>query len=174
MRTNYLQKQNGGDKMVYRKKTISNAVRQRPMTARIIKRGTTGKTRRFSAIPPMRAFKFLTGDVNWKDYGGTWYRSTGDHTYYTIEFINCEDATGGQIKNSDYLVIGNSFDLTLDDASSVSRAESALSVIGESLKTAKSELELLDAMGAYGGYDEEFQLYGNNANELLAEAKRRL
>lgn len=40
-------------------------------------------------------FKFLVGDVNWKDYGGKWYKPVAGTTrYHIIEFTNMDEACG--------------------------------------------------------------------------------
>ena len=40
-------------------------------------------------------FKFLTGDINFIEYGGTWYKTDDNETYTIIELINMEYATDG-------------------------------------------------------------------------------
>ena len=122
-------------------------------------------------IPKTRGFNVLSGDVNWKEYGCTWYRSLGDGTYYVLEFINFEDATGGRYKGKKYCVRGSSIDLS-PGGWALKDIPSALKCIG-SPKTRNPEI-ILDAIYSYSGGDMEFQIFGNNANELLAEGKRRL
>ena len=39
-------------------------------------------------------WKFLIGDVNWQDYGGTWYRHVANRHYHVVELINLRDAMG--------------------------------------------------------------------------------
>jgi hypothetical protein len=39
-------------------------------------------------------FKFLTGDVNWEDYGGKWYRQTSPSTYLVMSIFCWEEETG--------------------------------------------------------------------------------
>ena len=45
----------------------------------------------------MTGWAFLTGDVNYKDYGGKWYRQVGDGLYHVIELINMVDAFGDDV-----------------------------------------------------------------------------
>ena len=42
----------------------------------------------------MAGWKFLTGDFNWQQYGGSWYRAVGERQYQVIELINLKDAMG--------------------------------------------------------------------------------
>ena len=48
----------------------------------------------------MKKWVFLTGDVNWKQFGAKWFKidSYDDNYCYVIEIINFEDATGEKIK----------------------------------------------------------------------------
>jgi hypothetical protein len=123
-------------------------------------------------IPAMRGFSFLTGDVNWKEYGGTFYRSFGDGTYALIEFINLEDTVGyGGIRGNKYAVVRRTVDLS-PGGFSLRNLDSALRTIGASPATRDPRV-ILDAVNAYGSFDVDFELFGNNADRLLAEAKRR-
>lgn len=122
----------------------------------------------------MSRFEFLTGDVNWKDYGGKWYRRIDPHMYYLIEFINFLDATNelydGKYK---YVVTGEFIDLT-PGSPWHKQIPNALSCYGESAETVTSELQILEAVHGYMGGDKEFLLTGNNADQMVADAKRRL
>jgi hypothetical protein len=40
------------------------------------------------------SFKWLTGDVNYTDHGGKWYRKVGPRNYHVIELMNWRDVTG--------------------------------------------------------------------------------
>ena len=39
-------------------------------------------------------FRFLTGDVNFTDYGGKWWRSVGDRRFHVLELSNMDDLCG--------------------------------------------------------------------------------
>ena len=56
-------------------------------------------------------FHWLTGDVNYREYGGTWYRRDDDTTFTIVEMVNMEDATG-DIKNGKYLAIVSEVDIS--------------------------------------------------------------
>lgn len=122
-------------------------------------------------IPAMRGFAFLTGDVNWKEYGGTFYRSFGDGTYALIEFIPLEEATPyGKIQGDKYMVVGMTLDLS-PGGFSLRNLDSALRIIGAPPSTRDPRV-ILEAVKAYGSYEEDFEFSGNNANQLMAKAKR--
>jgi hypothetical protein len=126
-----------------------------------------------TSMPEMKKYKFLSGDVNWKDYGGKWYRSLGDHIYFVVEFINFEDATGDLVDGNKYAVIGASLDLT-PGGCFADHFNSALDTLGWTMKSIDNELQLLEALYVYRGGDHEMTLRGNNADKLLAEVKRNL
>jgi hypothetical protein len=94
--------------------------------------------------------------------------------YYVIEFINFLDATNelydGKYK---YVVTGEFVDLT-PGSPWHKQIPNALAVVGETPGSVASELQLLEAVHIYMGGDKKFELFGNNADQLLAEAKRRL
>lgn len=122
----------------------------------------------------MRRFETLTGDVNWREYGAVWYRRTEPHIYYLIEFINFLDATNelynGKYK---YVVTGSVIDLSPGSAWH-NQIQHALPVVGKTISGVRNELEILDAVNIYMGGDNIFTLYGNNADQLMREAKQRL
>ena len=128
------------------------------------------KGRRSHAKRAMGRFEFLTGDVNWKDYGGKWYRRTGDHEYYVIEFINWEDATGEPHPQGKYCVEVSSVDLSSGSAWS-RNIPNALRCCG--ISRPHNEVEVLEAVHCYMGGDRDLLSFGNNADRLLADAKRR-
>ena len=39
-------------------------------------------------------WEFLTGDCNYKEYGGKWYKEVNNRCYHVIELINMHEATG--------------------------------------------------------------------------------
>lgn len=142
----------------------------------MIKKPKTRKrviTRRRGGSTPqgrMQRFEFLTGDVNWKDYGGIWYRRTEPHIYYLIEFINFPNATGELYNGNKYVVTGEIIDLNSGTPwyREIPNATRSYDI------SDSNELQVLEAVHGYMGGDREFVLTGNNADQLLADAKRRL
>jgi len=116
----------------------------------------------------MEKFKFLTGDVNWKDYGGKWYRYDGCSCYTIIEFCNMQDCCDN-ISNSKYLVIVRNIDLSSLSYTGVSNASKTC---GEPIKEVmKDQLLLLEVCDSYGLSDNIDHRYGNNYTALLKWAK---
>lgn len=143
------------------KKTIKPKTRKRTITRR-----------RGIAVPSgkMQRFEFLTGDVNWKDYGGVWYRRIDPHIYYLIEFINFPNATGELYNGNKYVVTGEIIDLNPGTPwyKEIPNATRSYDI------SDTNELLTLEAVHGYMGGDREFAISGNNAEQLLADAKRRL
>lgn len=112
-------------------------------------------------------FHWLTGDVNYKDYGGTWYRVDDPTTYTTIELINM-DEVDKDCKEGQYLCIVNEIDTDCGPE----RIESALSCVGYNPDEIKEDpLLLVEALQCYGG-NTYHHAYGNNYRKLLAHVKR--
>ena len=101
-------------------------------------------------------FHWLTGDVNYKDYGGTWYRMDDPTTYTTIELINM-DEVDKDCKEGRYLCIVNEIDIDCDSE----RITSALECAGYNLSDIeKDPLLLVEALLCYGG--NTYHEYSNN------------
>lgn len=127
----------------------------------------------------MKKWVFLTGDVNWKQFGAKWFKidNYNDDYCYVIEIINFEDATGEKIKidGVEYTYVGILYTVLLDNESAI---KSALEVFGETLEdlkglTKKQRIKrIAEAISSYGyPLDRECELYSNNADTLLAELK---
>jgi len=127
----------------------------------------------------MKKWVFLTGDVNWHQYGAKWFKidNYDDDYCYVIEIINFEDATGEKFKVDDkeYTYVGILYTVLLDNESAI---KSALDLYGESLEdlkrlTKKQRIKrIAEAISSYGyPLDRECELYSNNADILLAKLK---
>ncbi len=116
-----------------------------------------------------RKYHWLTGDVNWKDYGGKWYRYDGYSCYTIIELINMDDACG-DVSDGKYLVIVS--DISLSDVS-LSTVQSAYRSCGIAAteETMKDQLFLLEVLHGYGACDNIANKYGNNYLKLMKWAK---
>jgi len=151
----------------------SGGVRKRALARKAPVHRVQKKPRKVVAPKPvMKNFEFLSGDLDWKDYGGKWYRHIGDDAYYLIEFINWPDATGELYHGHKYVVIGKVIDLK-PGSPWHREIPGALRCCGLTRKQATDEM-ILDAVDCSMGGDDIFLLHGNNANQLLADAKRRL
>ena len=119
-------------------------------------------------------FQFLTGDVNWKDYGGKWFREIDPHEYYIIEFINWENATGEEFNHGNrYYVEGRLIDLS-PGSSWHKNIKNALESYGIEKGEELTEIMILEAVDGYMGGDRVYEELGNNAEKLLADCKRRM
>ena len=127
----------------------------------------------------MQKWVFLTGDVNWKQFGAKWFKidNYNDDYCYVIEIINFEDATGEKIKvdGVEYRYVGYLYTVLLDNESAI---KSALDSYGETLEdlkglTKKQRIKhIAEAISSYGyPMDRNEELYSNNADTLLAELK---
>ncbi len=127
----------------------------------------------------MQKWVFLTGDVNWKQFGAKWFKidSYDDDYCYVIEIINFEDATGEKIKdeNGEYTYVGLLYTVLLDNESAI---KSALETYGETLEdlkglTKKQRVKrIAEAISSYGyPMDRDCEICSNNADTLLAELK---
>jgi hypothetical protein len=137
-----------------------------------------------------KKWQFLTGDVNWRDYGGKWYRVV-DHSnkvdpkwhaplnaYHVLEFYNLEEATGDyNKKQGKYLVKVDLIDLGYDAWRD--RIPDALKTSGTStgnlmkMTMQQRELHILEAMTYYSGGDRVYNTIGNNARKVMSAAMAR-
>lgn len=113
---------------------------------------------------------FYSGDVNWIDYGGTWfYRSSYENYYIAVEFLNWEDAVGSKEAKeigSKYNVEVSYIDPTMY---SFDMWRQALQFVGSLDKDANeiTPQELIWALWSYGCKTVESSESGNNAYKML-------
>lgn len=113
-------------------------------------------------------FKFLTGDVNWQDYGGKWISprlDNGEFYYWlVIELVNMWDATGDE--NADKYCVSLAV-VSPDEAGkeNVSKADD-----GDYCAFGDDECRV-DALHSYGIYAQVWYKGGNNYSKLLKEAR---
>jgi hypothetical protein len=107
-------------------------------------------------------FHFLTGDMNWLDYGGKWYRKVADTRYHVIDLTNMWEATGDK-SAPQYNVSLFEVDITSP------LLKMAMSGYDEDLQD--NELVKVDALATYGAGAPLWTSYGGNSKKLLAEAR---
>ena len=117
-------------------------------------------------------FKFLTGDVNWLNYGGKWISqklSDGKFNYFlVIELINWEDACG-ELSN------GNKYNVSLAIVSPESVGEEKINKAKESMGLDSKELDektTVEILHSYGLKADIWGENGNNAHKLINLAKK--
>ena len=116
----------------------------------------------------MAGWKFLTGDFNWQQYGGSWYRAVGERQYQVIELINLKDAMGEDAEVT-YSVSLKYVDL---DEMSQSNIDSAVGCCSFPDDVELTDEILIEALCAYGRYAPVGSWEGNAYRPLLRQAKR--
>lgn len=134
----------------------------------------------------MRYFKFLSGDVDWASYGGTFYRKVDDTTYYVIAVDSWENMVG----EHEAAKVGAKYNVQLSIVS-LDNAEhnaDALRSCGWKLADDGSVVEEYDGREVAPGTDAALLIVealhgdgyksieamwdGNNIRQLMALAKR--
>ena len=120
----------------------------------------------------MKKFKFLTGDVNWQEYGGKFISkklNNGEFDYYLIiEVINWNEHD----RYPEY-----TYNVSLSAVSPTERRESLKSA-AESWGMTETEIEALgdeaivDCLSSYGVKAQLWDDSGNNLKILMREAHR--
>jgi hypothetical protein len=117
-------------------------------------------------------FKFLTGDVNYQDYGGKWIsnkqKSIDFPFYYVMELINMHEATGD--KNQEKYAVEMS--VYSPEASGDEMLKNAAKCIGMMEEEMITDEMKVAALSDYGCGSPCFSLSGNNYKELLSEARK--
>lgn len=114
----------------------------------------------------MKRFRWLAGDLNWLDYGGMWYRKTDCCKYHVIKLVNLEDA-GEPIDGNRYAVELGEVDLEVADI------DAAAKCCGLDDPHSASELALVQVVAEYGQMAPFGEWVGNNARDLLKQARKR-
>lgn len=136
---------------------------------------------------PRDCFRFLTGDVNWVDYGGKFWRKVGAGRYHIIELVNWVDACG----EHEAAEVGSTYNVCLSEvdvlAASDEQKTSAARSWGWTLEDVReqqtgeawgmtSPMENPDLMWAeilhsYGARAPLWQENGNNYQKLMRAAR---
>jgi hypothetical protein len=122
----------------------------------------------YQSYPEINNFKFLSGDIDWKQYGASWYKhSQGDDYATVIELVNMRDAVDEKYPQK-YMVTVQTVDI-----GSRKEVKKGLETIGlEHEKRPTLEMKI-EGVHAYGGGDLISDDYGNNAKELVETAMER-
>lgn len=121
----------------------------------------------------MTNFAFLTGDLNWQEYGGLWYRRIAPKVYHVIELINLIDAIGEEAEST-YGVELQEIDLI---GITSAQLDSALSCCGarelyeRQDKESTRELLAVESLSVYGLFAPMGRWAGNAYASLLKTAK---
>lgn len=127
------------------------------------------------------AFKFLTGDMNFTDYGGKWCKRVGPRRYHVIELINWSEAGDGAVAEyGRYNVTLREVDLTaIDCAESLRSCGWELASDGSIIEehggdtvcdAAGADLALVECCHGYGAAAPLTDASGNNYRALIRAA----
>jgi len=109
-------------------------------------------------------YHFLTGDINFKTYGGAWYKLDGPNDYAIIELHNLETDIN-DTTSSKYLITESCIDL---NTITLPTLTSALKCYGLTIESPNITLQtVIEALHSYGGYTTD-HLYTNNYLKGLA------
>ena len=120
-------------------------------------------------------FRFLTGDVNWVDYGGKFISkklNNGDFDYWLVlDFINMHEATGEETQDKYVVQI---LSVSPQEAGE-EHVKSAFRCIGfDKEPKDTSDIERVLALSEYGIYATIWSSSGNNASKLIREAHKQI
>ncbi len=117
--------------------------------------------------------KFLTGDVNWKKYGGQFVTkklSNGEFDYWLVaDFMNFHDATGAY-DNDKYVVIISVVSPQEAGKENIKEAKESYGLEDEKI----GDLFLVEILHSYGIKSNVWQCTGNNADKLMKKARKEL
>lgn len=121
-------------------------------------------------------FKFLTGDINWLQYGGKWVSkklNNGEFDYWlVIELINMDDACGRD--NEGRPTYNVSLSAVSPDQAGEENVKRALASCGlENTEDEVTDLMKVEMLHGYGISALIWQCDGNNAKKLLKEARQK-
>jgi len=119
------------------------------------------KTQKFEVS---NVFRFLTGDVNYTDYGGKWYRKVASTRYHVIELTNMWQDTKDKTCSQYHVSLSE-----VDIASS--QLQEALDSCGPDEGFRDNELAKVDSLATYGCKAPLGQWNGNNYKKLITEAR---
>lgn len=121
-------------------------------------------------------FKFLTGDVNWQQYGGKFISkrlNNGDFNYWLVmDVTNMWDATGDEEQDKYHV----SIQAVSPEAAGQDKVNHAFGSAGysdEQLTEAENNpIWQVEALSSYGIFAVLWQQSGNNINDLMQQARK--
>jgi hypothetical protein len=132
-------------------------------------RRTPPRSRRTFGESLPNGFHFLSGDVNFRDYGGKWIKADGSD-YYIIELL-AQTEYGWDPEDGKYLVILTAIDVANASPDIVRRA---LDTAGWASDIPIDEFMIAEALSEYGAGDIIWNTFTNNYREALTAATRRV
>jgi hypothetical protein len=122
----------------------------------------------------MKDWAFLTGDINWEDYGGTWFRNLRDGVYILLRFENMDEACGRDNEGYDtYLCDVLQVDLNTLPETELQSALQCCGIDLDEIEEQHQEIAKVDACLCYGAYAPLDSTSGNSyPMRVRAEARR--
>lgn len=123
----------------------------------------------------MKQFKFLTGDMNPMDHGGSWYRCVDDSglCYHVISSVRWDECDSNP--EHTYLIDLDIVDLGILDIATI---QSAMDSCGyedckwfQELTPAQKNLALVEACHGYGAKVPVTSCSGNNWHKMMRDAR---
>lgn len=111
----------------------------------------------------MTKWNFLTGDVNYLLYGGSWYRKITKTVYHVIDLVNLKDS--GVEVGYTYAV-----ELREIDINNI-HLKDALNCCGWYIRKEISDINKVEALSTYGTFFPMGSWSGNNSRDLIRSAK---
>lgn len=122
----------------------------------------------------MIRFKFLTGDVNWMEYGGKWIsnkQNNGDFDYWLVmEFINMDEACGRDNKGQPRYHVELS--AVSPDQAGPENLKKAFECCGWTEEHQQNPIIQVEALSSYGVVAVVWSQAGSNAHKLLKEGRK--
>ena len=119
-----------------------------------------------------KKWQFLTGDANFKMYGGKWYNKINDDVYHVISLINLWDAMGDEGGLNQYNVELQEIDFNILSEKNIISAMECCGMSNSNNETDKvNRLMLVESISDYGCYIPMGNWSGNNYKNLLARAR---
>jgi len=113
----------------------------------------------------MAGWSWLTGDADFKDYDGAWYRHLNGGKYLVIQMNN----TSGAGWDDNYMVEVQFTDLSVVPQKAIAKA---IKVRGSDNTTLDDAVSVLEALSLYGTMAPLRSWEGNNYRRLLRMAKK--
>lgn len=114
----------------------------------------------------MSGWEFLTGDMNFVEYGGSWVKQLSDVRYLVIELINLKDAMGDKAEMV--------YDVGLKECDIESpQLNNAIASHGfpDGFDVESHPLAKVEVLVSFGNFAPMGEWSGNNYRELLRQAK---
>jgi len=115
-------------------------------------------------------FKFLTGDMDWQEYGGKFISkklNNGDWDYWLVLEVCNLSQYGNDFENT-YMV---NLHAVAPDSVNVEEIKSACECIGFEYKKDMPTRYIVEALESYGIFAQLFSVQGNNIRELMKQAR---